>query len=139
MVVGTTSRGRNGYSSSSRGRNVILRRLSSAERRRKAYHPNSVDSSGTNTNKVLILLVVAFTFAITDVFLNDSRRMGMGGNHNIPKIQDVANNWLSSSGFIEYRGYKDITSSSSSATPQDRNWNNYHRVLKKFSLRVSKI
>ena len=63
---------------------------------------------------------MAFTFAITDVFLNDSRRMGMGGNHNIPKIQDVANNWLSSSGFIEYRGYKDITSSSSSATPLEQ-------------------
>ena len=115
--LGTTSRGRNGYSSSSRGRDVILRRLSLAELRRKAYHPNSVDSSGTNTKKVLILLVVAFTFAITYVFLNDSSRMGMGGgNHNIPKIQDVTNNWLSSSGFIEYRGYKDITSSSSSAT-----------------------
>ena len=94
--------------------------ISRAEKESIQY-PSSVDSSGTNTNKVLILLVVAFTFAITYVFLNDNRRMGMGGNHNIPqKIQDVANNWLSSSGFIEYRGYKDITSSSSSATPLEQ-------------------
>ena len=94
--------------------------ISRAEKESIQY-PSSVDSSGTNTNKVLILLVVAFTFAITYVFfLNDNRRMGMGGNHNIPKIQDVTNNWLSSSGFIEYRGYKDITSSSSSATPLEQ-------------------
>ena len=102
MVVGTTSRGRNGYSSSSRGRNVVLRRLSLAERRKQA-------------GRVLILFVVAFTFTFAHVFLNISRLMG---GDNIPKIQDLTNNWLSSSGFIEYRGIS--TSSSSSATPLEQ-------------------
>ena len=129
MFVGTTSRG-------SRGRNVILRRLSSAERRRKAYNILAVLT-------VVAQIQIKFWFfwlwhlhsqslmcfwTIVDVWvwvvIITSQRYKM--------LQTIGCRHLVSSS-------TEVTKTSLPRHHQRRHWNNYHRVLKKFSLRVSKI